>query len=46
MRKEALDRTLRRTRCGRGYGHVVRQITGWMKGRILRSTCDEIWECL
>jgi len=40
LKEETLDRTLRRTRCGRGYGHV-RQTTGWTKGRILRSMCDE-----
>jgi hypothetical protein len=32
LKEEALDRTLRRTRFGRGYGPVVRQTTGWMDG--------------
>ena len=27
--KEALDRTLYSTRCGRGYGPVVRKTTWW-----------------
>jgi hypothetical protein len=30
MKEEALDRTLWRTRFGRGYGPVVRQTTEWM----------------
>jgi hypothetical protein len=30
LKEEALDRTLRRTRCGRGYGPVVRQSTEWV----------------
>jgi len=28
LKDETLYRTLRRTRCGRGYGHVVRQTAG------------------
>jgi hypothetical protein len=32
LREEALDRTLWRTRFGRGYGPVVRQTTEWMNG--------------
>jgi hypothetical protein len=31
LKEEALDRTLWRTRFGRGYGPVVRQTTEWMK---------------
>jgi hypothetical protein len=30
LKEEALDRTLWRTRFGRGYGPVVRQTTEWM----------------
>jgi transposase InsO family protein len=30
LKEEALDRTLWRTRFGRGYGPVVRQNTEWM----------------
>jgi hypothetical protein len=30
LKEEALDRTLWRTRFGRGYGHVVRQTAEWM----------------
>jgi hypothetical protein len=30
LREEALDRTLWRTRFGRGYGPVVRQTTEWI----------------
>jgi hypothetical protein len=30
LKEEALDRTLWRTRLGRGYGPVVRQTTEWM----------------
>jgi hypothetical protein len=30
LKEEALDRTLRRTRFGRGYGPVVRQTAEWM----------------
>jgi hypothetical protein len=30
LKEEALDRTLLRTRFGRGYGPVVRQTTEWM----------------
>jgi hypothetical protein len=32
LKEEALDRTLWRTRCGRGYGPVVRQTAEWMNG--------------
>jgi hypothetical protein len=31
LKGEALDGTLWRTRCGRGYGPVVRQITEWSR---------------
>jgi hypothetical protein len=31
LKEEALDRTLSRTRFGRGYGPVVRQTAEWMK---------------
>jgi hypothetical protein len=30
LKQEALDRTLWRTRFGRGYGPIVRQTTEWM----------------
>ena len=30
LKEEALDRTMWRTRFGRGYGTVVRQTTEWM----------------
>jgi hypothetical protein len=30
LKEEALDRTLWRTRFGRGYGPVVKQTTEWM----------------
>jgi hypothetical protein len=30
LKEEALDRTVWRTRFGRGYGHVVRQTAVWM----------------
>jgi hypothetical protein len=33
LKEEALDRTLWRTRFGRGYGPVVRQTAEWMKRR-------------
>jgi hypothetical protein len=35
LKEEALDRTLWRTRFGRGYGPVVRQITEWQKRYII-----------
>jgi hypothetical protein len=35
LKEEALDRTLWRTRFGRGYGPVVRQTTEWMNEWIL-----------
>jgi hypothetical protein len=31
LKEEALDSTMWRTRCGRGYGPVIRQATEWMK---------------
>jgi len=30
FKEEALDRTMWRARCGRGFGPVVRQTTKWM----------------
>jgi len=33
LKDDALDRTLTRTRFGRGYGIVIRQITEWMNER-------------
>jgi hypothetical protein len=30
LKEEALDRTVRRTRFGKGYGHVVRRTAEWM----------------
>jgi hypothetical protein len=30
LKGEALDHTLWRTRCGRGYGPVVKQTEEWM----------------
>jgi len=30
MRAETLDRTVTRTRLGRGYGSVIRQTREWM----------------
>jgi hypothetical protein len=35
LKAEALDRTLWRTRFGRGYGPVVRQTTEWVTGKCL-----------
>jgi len=32
LKEEALDRTLWRTRCGRGCGALVRQTTEWLNG--------------
>jgi hypothetical protein len=38
LKEEALDRTLWRTRFGRGYGPVVRQATEWMNmGNVCRQ---------
>jgi hypothetical protein len=34
LKEEALDRTLWRTRFGRGYGSVVRQTTEWMNSPV------------
>jgi hypothetical protein len=31
LNEEALDRAVWRTRCGRGYGPVVRQTAEWME---------------
>jgi hypothetical protein len=36
LKDEALDRTVWRTRFGRGYGPVVRQTTEWMK-KVIRK---------
>jgi hypothetical protein len=36
LKEEALDRTLWRTRFGRGYGPVVRQTAEWMKDAIFK----------
>jgi hypothetical protein len=36
LKEEALDRTLFRTRFGRGYGPVVRHTTEWMNEWIYR----------
>jgi len=35
LKEEALDRTLRRPRCGRSYGPVVRQTTELMNNKKL-----------
>jgi len=35
LKEEALDRTVWRTRCGRGYGPIVGQATAWAK-KVLR----------
>jgi hypothetical protein len=35
LKEEVLDRNVWRTRCGRGYGLVVRQTTKYLKLRIL-----------
>jgi hypothetical protein len=55
LKEEALDRTLWKTRFGRGYGPVVRQITEWMnewisyekfsvqESRVLPSVTHWIW---
>jgi hypothetical protein len=40
LKEEALDRTLWRTRFGRGYGLVIRQTTEWMV-----SYCANTWPC-
>jgi hypothetical protein len=37
FKEEALDRTLWRTRFGRGYGPVVRQTTEWMRMKWLKK---------
>jgi hypothetical protein len=44
LKEEALDRTLWRTRFGRGYGPVVRQTTEWMrnKGRAAANTVKHV----
>jgi len=34
LKREALDRPLRRIRFGRGYGPVIRHTTDWMNGRM------------
>ena len=36
LKEEALDRTMWRNRFGRGVGPVVRQITEWMNGKVLK----------
>jgi hypothetical protein len=38
LKQEALDRTLWRTRFGRGYGPVVRQTTEWMQHKVNKAT--------
>jgi hypothetical protein len=41
LKLEALDRTMWRARCGRGFGPVVRQTTKWMDqaaGKIIVET--------
>jgi hypothetical protein len=41
LKEEALDRTLWRTRFGRGYGPVVRQTAGWRGyGPVVRQTAE------
>ena len=42
LKEEALDRTVWRTRFGRGCGHVVRRTAGWMSSYTSTST-NEIW---
>jgi hypothetical protein len=39
LKEEALDRTLWRTRFGRGYGPVVRQTTERMNAGLSRAAC-------
>jgi hypothetical protein len=46
LKEEALDRTLWRTRFGRGYGHVVRQTTEWMNEWMMNNkdvSHSQIW---
>jgi hypothetical protein len=41
LKEEALDRTLWRTRFGRGYGHIVRQAAEWRGyGPVVRQTAE------
>jgi hypothetical protein len=44
LKEEALDRTVWRTRLGRGYGPVVRQTTEWRDyGPVVRQTAEWLW---
>jgi len=42
LKEEARDRTLWRSRFGRGYGSVVSRITEWM---VEKSLWKRLWIC-
>jgi hypothetical protein len=47
LKEEALDRTVWRTRFGRGYGPVVRQTTEWRGyGPVVRQTAEWMNTCV
>jgi hypothetical protein len=47
LKEEALDRTLWRTRFGRGYGPVVRQTAKWMNElERYHVCCSDIADCI